>query len=244
MLIRNGVRRRVQAIREGLDDRLLVLIEFDASAVVTAVTAQACGERLCTWRAAYEDELEVVAFLRMGLALEPSGEMNRQRTVAQALQAQGLPVAIGVSTVSTVPPLPTTPKCLEQWAWCEGDRHMPLDAPHTAADLFFTRCDDAVRSQYANEHEHAGSMPLMPRLIVVCEPTASAADQAALCAQMAEDIASGAAVACGLILAPFAEGQAAEPNGTHPLLTLLANAVHGRRITLATRRFAPLRCGL
>lgn len=92
MLCPNSTWRRVQAIRHGIDDRLLVLIEADHPTLCAIEMAR----HLRTWRNAYGGELEILALVRKTRIESVTRGDHRRAAVARRLHALGVPVAIGI----------------------------------------------------------------------------------------------------------------------------------------------------
>ncbi|RKP48317.1 hypothetical protein [Trinickia fusca] len=236
MLMRNRTQRHVQAIRHHADDRLLVLIEVGAHARC-ASAAHDVAVRIDAWRTIYEDELEVLAFVRGTAADDPA--IERARSAAQRLHTVGVPVVLGV-----LPPEPAGTRAarrarFERWGWCDGEEPRLAAGSTAPVDVVLVRLDTIDEPGQASSIDTVAT-----RLVVGCSPSGDAIDQTVLASQTAQDIECGVAHACGLLLAPSVDHTDEAFDDIHALLSLLASAVYRRRITFATRCFAPLRSAL
>lgn len=236
MLMRTRTQRHVQAIRHHADDRLIVLIEVGTHAT-SASAAHDVAVRIDAWRTIYEDELEVLAFVR-GTASADSA-IDHARSAAQRLHTVGVPVVLGV-----LPPEPAGARAarrprFERWGWCDGNEPRMAVGSTVPVDVVLVRLDAIDEPGQASSIDTVAT-----RLVVGCAPSADAIDQTVLASQTAQDIECGIGHACGLVLAPSAGHAGASFDDTHSLLSLLANAVYSRRITFATRCFTPLRSAL
>lgn len=218
MLMCYRTQRRVRAIRQGFDDRLLVFIDLDGTGIGMADAASQINK----WRCAYEDELELLAFMRLEQTHSISIGRSRQRAVARYLRTQGVPVAVGIDETNSL-------HAKAKWQCCDDDKHVSLAiAASACADLALTSAPDsddcAVRTPF----------------VIGCGAMANAAAQTTLVTQTAETIEHGMTHPCGLIIDVFSDSAAPASCDDHPLLRRLAAAVHQRRISCATRRFASL----
>ncbi|CAN7647959.1 hypothetical protein LJR230_004836 [Trinickia sp. LjRoot230] len=217
MLMCYRTQRRVRAIRQGFDDRLLVFIGLDEPDIVIADASNQMNK----WRCAYEDELELLAFMRLAQTDAISFHPSRQRAVARYLRAQGVPVAVGIDETNSL-------HAKANWQ-CDDDKHASLAIAASA-------CADLALTNASNSDDCAVRTPF----VIGCGAMADAAAQAALVAQTAQTIEYGEAHPCGLVIDLFSDSAATASGDDHPLLRRLATAVHQRRISCATRRFASL----
>ena len=233
-LIRHGTRRCVRAILEGLDDRLLVCIEPR----LPLADAPAAGRRIAAWRAAYGDELEVLAFVRSSHGDETDCEAAHAcRAVARCWHQLRLPLVVGLASARPAEPKNgrTAPE-IEQWTWPANDVRLLLSERHPSADLLLAR-GDRQRTDDARTFT-----PGAPRLALGCGEPYDACMQAALVEQLAADCACGLAQSCGIVIAWCADqSAAATASHDHPLLSALAEGVRYRRLAHANRQRAPLR---
>jgi hypothetical protein len=243
--IRHGTRRCVRAILEGLDDRLLVCIE----ARMPLADAACAGRQIAAWRAAYGDELEVLAFIRSGHADDGDCEgAHARRTVAHGWHRSGLPLAVGLAQAAPPAARTTggigacdTPRAIEQWSWPDNDVRLLLGARYPTADLLLARCGEQRKATHCN-----GDAPTLAheaqRLAFGCGEPYDACMQAALVEQLAADCACGVAQACGIVIAWSADRRAsAMVSRDHPLLSALAQGIRYRRLARVMRQHAPLR---
>ena len=238
-LIRHGTRRCVRAILEGLDDRLLVCIEPR----LPLADAPAAGRRIAAWRAAYGDELEVLAFVRSSHGDETDCEAAHAcRAVARCWHQLRLPLVVGLASARPAEPKNgrTAPE-IEQWTWPDNDVRLLLSERHPSADLLLVR-GDPQRTALHGKAAARTFMPGAPRLALGCGEPCDACMQAALVEQLAADCACGLAQACGIVIAWSADQSAsATASRDHPLLSALAEGVRYRRLARANRQHAPLR---
>ncbi|GLU34179.1 hypothetical protein WKR88_04835 [Trinickia caryophylli] len=214
MLCPNSTWRRVQAIRHGIDDRLLVLIEADHPTLCAIEMAR----HLRTWRNAYGGELEILALVRKTRIESVTRGDHRRAAVARRLHALGVPVAIGIDAGNPLgPAAPSWPLAagIVRWNWLDND-----GAAHPAlvADTHVRGGDDASAT------------------IIGCQTGAEAHRHMTLASETAACIAHGDASACGLVLRilPISCGA---PAGEHqPLLSRLAGAVRQRRVSPRAQR--------
>lgn len=238
MLTCYRTQRRVRAIRSGFDDRLLVFVDIEPLPLSMADAAK----QLRAWRAAYDDELEIIAFIPLPQPDIAASDMRCRRSLTARMRALGLPVAGGVdestdagSCRSPSNPSLTTPH-LEGWRCCDDDRHASLTrAALACVDLVLVHDIEAGAASFAAS-EVIGCIHVPSDRLEI--------EQGKLVAATADAIEFGNPHACGLVLRlPWCASNA-EADTRHPLLSQLAAAVDRRRITCATRRFASLRGAL
>lgn len=217
MLCLNSTRRRIQAIRHGIDDRLLVLIEADHPTLCAIEMAR----HLRTWRNAYGGELELLALVRRTRIESVTRGDHRRAAVARRLHALGVPVALGIDAGNPLAPAtPSWPLAagIIRWHWLDDDA-----AAHPAL--------------VAGPHEHGREDP--GATVIGCRTGAEANRHSALAAEMAARIERGDTPASGLVLRILPVSCGA-PAGEHqPLLSTLAGAVRQRRISLCAQRQQP-----
>ncbi len=222
----------IDAIRHGFDDRLLALTEFEPG---TSVTLETAAERIQAWRAQFEDDLEVVAFVRIGTTPastsnsandDPDGS-EQQCAAVRALSALKLPVAVAIvqsaeSRNDTSQTGADSPGNVEQWTLCENDFRSLLMAIRVPADVLVCKFDRL----------RAPRTPAMQPFVGL-GPSASRAQQLAFVTDFAHGVALRGDAPLGVVLAPFAAWDDSASVNSHRLLGILADAVYRRRIRCA-----------
>lgn len=221
--------RRIDAIRNGFDDRLLTLVEYDPN---TAASLEAIGDRIRTWRHRFDDELEVFAFMRIGpTAMNTNNDaldIETQCKASRYLSSQGLPVAVAVAAATSAarhidePPVDRTLSSnIEYWSPCNDDLRYLLKAARLPADLLLC-AHDTPRPGCTQIERFIGAKP----------PTSHAA-QTTFVAAFAQHIAMRENTALGIVLTPFGTAADPIPADGQALLASLADAVYHRRIRCA-----------
>lgn len=222
----------IDAIRHGFDDRLLALTEFEPGA---PVTLEAAAERIQAWRAQFEDDLEVVAFVRIGAtpastsnsANDDADGTEQQCAAVRALSALKLPVAVAIVQPvelgnDTSQTDGDSPRNIEQWTLCENDFRSLLMAIRVPADMLVCKFDRSRAPRSPTMQPFAG-----------LGPAASQAQQLAFVTDFAHGVALRGDAPLGVVLAPFAAWDDSTSVTSHRLLAILADAVYRRRIRCA-----------
>lgn len=217
---------RIDAIRNGFDDRLLVLVECDPNAAMPLGIA---ADRIRAWRDLFENELEVLAFLRIGPATEhhDSMDVDAQCEAVRYLSSQQLPVAIAAPSLfqqGSDTPIAEhdAPTNIERWLPCKNDLRYLLHIARLPADLLLCERDTRHRSQKTP-----------PDCFIGPGYAASPAKQTAFVEDFARRIVMHEDAALGAVLAPLGTHAHAAAADGNALLASLADAVYLRRIRCA-----------
>ena len=218
---------RIDAIRHGFDDRLLVLVECEPNATIPLDIA---ADRIRAWRYQFEDELEVLAFVRIGPYAEHGNTMNveAQCEAVRYLSSQALPVAVAAPSSLHEPGLDTpiagyaSPTQTERWLPCKNDLRYLLEVARLPGELLLCERDTRHRS-----HAFPSDCFIGPGY------AASHAQQTAFVEDFARRILLHEDAGLGAVLAPLGTHANSTATDGNALLAALADAVYLRRIRCA-----------
>lgn len=210
---------RIDAIRQGFDDRLPTLVEYDPSGTTSFAQATEC---IHAWREIFEDELEVLAFVR----IDPA-RRETQCAAVRHFAESNLPVAVaahspGAPAIDVRVDIDRLARPnIDRWTICNSDLRSLLMAARIPADLLLCECEASL--------EHAARIDGFAGIGY----TASDEARGAFAADFARRAAAREEEALGPVLAPFGPHEHPHRADADVLLGLLADAVYQRRIRCA-----------
>ncbi|WP_116135343.1 hypothetical protein [Trinickia diaoshuihuensis] len=233
------VARRVCAIREGRDDRLLVLCGIAAPWALPL----AAGTWLRALRSEYEDELELVPFLHGTRGENGTGPLPADTAIDAMLRRLvrlRMPPAVIVESSATAYGrwrAQLAPLAMDRWTLCEHD------SEHSAPDALRPNASGLLMRWPAAGVVPAGSDCLDRETVL--EVSGPYAHVGASIAPLAEAFVGGEIDIAGIAFDAMLGGAAA-PSHTDlaNALDRLANGVRARRIASFTRRAPSLRTRL